>query len=403
MRRLPAVAGAVASAALAVAATAVVDAAPALAGTPSIAITSPSGTLSTSWFTAAGTVSATSQGGTITGDLGLIVTSQKGHPGFTTTRSNWCGGASCSFSVPVPSLAWNGPYTVAVQATETDPLPDTSGTNVHPVTASVDVTINAPPATPRSVATMPAPDGSAVTVSWAPNSEPDLLGYVVTRTPSAPGSWPVAVTGTSFTDRYVAPATAYTYSVQAVRSGGTAGSTVSSGWASAAARTPAAPASSGSGGSGTSGPGASGGTSGAGSGSTSGAGSGPGGAAQAPAYVPGGARYSSAGAPAGAASDLASFNALLTRTAQATPAPALAAPPEPVLPEALGGAATDSPVVAPFSQGVGGGAARPARGYRSEGGPGRLQTTAAIALAALLVAVAAHLVWLRRQVNSPAA
>ncbi|HZU73316.1 MAG TPA: fibronectin type III domain-containing protein [Acidimicrobiales bacterium] len=371
-----------------------------LAGAPSVSITDPTGgqTLATATPTISGSASATSGGGTISGDLQVVVTSQAGHPGFTATRSNWCGQASCSFNVQVsPALAWNGSYTLAVQATETDPTPDTSGQRSHQITQTTSFQLAAPPAAPSSVRAQVASDGSSVALSWSANSEPDIVGYEINRSPASTGSWPAAVTGTSFVDNSVQPGTSYTYSVAAVRQGADSGSTVVSSWTNIAATTPAppttttqAPSGSGQGGSAAS----SGSTS---KGSSAGSGGQAGGSSR---------RSDSPQAAAEAASNLASFDALLAKTAANTPAPAQAAPQVPAIPEdGPVGAGSDNPTVAPFSQGSGGGltpgsSSSAVRFYRTTvpSGIGSKTSLEAIALAALLVAVVAHLLWLRRQI-----
>ncbi|HZT64921.1 MAG TPA: fibronectin type III domain-containing protein [Acidimicrobiales bacterium] len=378
----------------------------ALAGSPSISIGSPAdgSTVTTSTFDVSGTVSPSSNGGSITGPLQVTVTNLAGHPGYTTSQPDgWCSGSPCSFSVPVSGLAWNGAYSVAVSATETDPTIDTSGSNTHPVTVTSSFSLSAPPATPRNFGAVLASDAKSITLSWSPNSEPDLIGYQISRSPSSTGSWPAAVTGTRFVDDSVQPGITYTYSLQAVRQGADSSSAPAySPSASASATTPPPPAP----------PASSSGTgAGTGSGSTSGASTAaPGGSTTGPsaAYFRSQPRGSAGSTQDQAASSLSAFQALLTRTRADTSAPALPAPQLPALPEdGVGQPGSDNPTVSPFSQGTGtgGDSARSALvTYESGGGgPSRFQTTAAVAMAALLVAIATHLIWLRRQINQPPA
>jgi chitodextrinase len=75
-----------------------------------------------------------------------------------------------------------------------------------------------PPAPPRSLAAVPGPGG--VALSWDPNTEPDLLGYLVYRrelpaiTSSRLTEAPVAAT--TYLDRTARPGKSYEYTVTAV-------------------------------------------------------------------------------------------------------------------------------------------------------------------------------------------
>ena len=346
---------------------------PAHAGTPDITVTSPSATgpTSTAAPTVTGSASATSPQGTVTGDLQITITSTAGHPGWSTTLSDWCGQPSCRFSVPVsPALAWNGPYTLSVQASEAD-----AGGQSEPVTSVTSFSLAAPAAAPGALTATASAGGSGLNLSWTEPSYPDLVGYRVARTPSGAG-FPASVTATSFTDRSATPGVNYTYEVTAVRQGATSGSTVASPPASTSAGLPP-PA-------GDSGPGAP---------AAGGAGSGVG-------------SFGSAGP--GAESAGGGLGDLLQPSAEAGAAlPALPAPQAPALPADGVAPGSDNPAVAPFSSG----------GQAVASGPSprsvtvtyaRTTTTdraalvrdyAAVALAALLLAVVAHLLWIRRQVE----
>jgi hypothetical protein len=75
-----------------------------------------------------------------------------------------------------------------------------------------------PPAPPRRLVAVPAPD--AVALSWDANAEPDLLGYLVYRR-EPPTLNPIRLTetplrATTFTDRRIRPGVSYLYTVTAV-------------------------------------------------------------------------------------------------------------------------------------------------------------------------------------------
>ncbi|HET6793698.1 MAG TPA: hypothetical protein VFH45_04615 [Acidimicrobiales bacterium] len=359
-------------------------ASPARGGAPSVRIDSPASgaVVSSNGFSVSGTVSATNPQGVIDGDLELIVTSEAGHPGYTTTRSSWCGQSSCDFDISVPPLAWNGAYSVAIQATEEDPA-----TGQHEITATSSMALAVPPAAPGQLTATPptaapGPDGTqaSVTLSWTANKEPDLIGYEVSRSPQGAGSWPKAVTSASFVDDGAQAGNTYTYSVVAVRQGADTGSTVSSQPATATAAVPStgpAPTASS-------------------SSSSSSSGAGRSGTSPTSTAVAGGpasrstrsTRTASVSATSPTISDLAQFNALLAQTKSASGLPALPAPQEQAPPgptttvPSTGNVAAIGPLPPPRDDGA---------------GPSQLQTAAALALVALMAAVGVHLLWLRRQ------
>jgi hypothetical protein len=76
-------------------------------------------------------------------------------------------------------------------------------------------------------------DGSAVTVSWQANPEPDLRGYEVQRASVNGSDWSTVnpnpnSTDTNYRDTSVQPGTDYQYRLIAIRSGAQQGSTINS-------------------------------------------------------------------------------------------------------------------------------------------------------------------------------
>ena len=143
------------------------------------------------------------------------------HPTQETTITPPQGpNASWSFT---PQPAANGRYTVTVVATTTQ-----SGATVSDqTTASRSFVLDVPPATPTGVkATADAAQRTAH-ITWAPNTEPDLVGYEVVRAGPGPTDTGKVLAGvvapqTDYTDTQVAtePAGTYRYTVAAVRQSG---------------------------------------------------------------------------------------------------------------------------------------------------------------------------------------
>ncbi len=75
-----------------------------------------------------------------------------------------------------------------------------------------------PPAPPRGLVAIPAP--GTIDLTWNPNTEPDLLGYLVYRRRlpevTAERLTDSPIPGTTFTDRTARPGVTYMYSVTAV-------------------------------------------------------------------------------------------------------------------------------------------------------------------------------------------
>jgi hypothetical protein len=140
-------------------------------------------------------------------------------------QSNW------TFSGTVPSsssLAWNGPYQVVVTATEDD-----SGTPHSGTSPQVNFAEGVAPQVPSGVSAAKDADGRAVTVSWQANPEPDILGYEVQRASVNGSDWSTVspsprVSDTNFRDSSVQSGTNYQYHVIAVRSGAQQGQTINS-------------------------------------------------------------------------------------------------------------------------------------------------------------------------------
>jgi fibronectin type 3 domain-containing protein len=108
-------------------------------------------------------------------------------------------------------------YYYVMRAVENQEPPWQEGLQSAEVSAvPVDLT---PPAPPRGVRAVPGP-GAVVALSWEPNRESDLLGYLVYRS-DGPNRRPRPLIQTPFSapalyDRSVRPGNSYTYTVTAV-------------------------------------------------------------------------------------------------------------------------------------------------------------------------------------------
>ena len=208
-------------------------------GPPIVTITKPTSNSvqSTATPTIEGRIQTAVPEGQIT-SVQITITSRDGHPGttFSTAAQAPSSGQNQSpwtFSVPVPtssSLTWNGPYSVTAVATESDPNTQPhQGTRSDPVNFAEGV----PPGAPTGVSAAKDSDGRAVTVSWQANPEPDIVDYVVQRTSVNGSDWSTVtpgsgVTDTNFRDTSVQSGTDYQYRVIAVRSGAQQGQTIAS-------------------------------------------------------------------------------------------------------------------------------------------------------------------------------
>jgi hypothetical protein len=231
--------------------------------TPVVTITMPTPNLveKTDTPTIEGKVQPTesqAQGGRIT-KVDIQMTSSAGNPSpqpFSTTAQPPSSGqqqtgqqqTEWTFSVPVPSssrLAWNGPYKVTAVATESDSNnPNNTSPYQGPRSDPVNFAEGMPPQAPSGVSAAKDSDGSAVTVSWQANPEPDIVGYEVQRTSANGSDWSTVspssgVTDTNYRDTSVQRSTDYQYRLIAVRSGAQQGQTLrSSPSASASTVTP---------------------------------------------------------------------------------------------------------------------------------------------------------------------
>ncbi|MGH9128039.1 MAG: hypothetical protein ACRDY2_03520 [Acidimicrobiales bacterium] len=202
---------------------------------PSVTLSSPSTSGAQAFNTSspriAGDAVPGNQGGRgVISSVKVTVSSSAGHPGATfditpqapTSGSNW----SFAGTPPTP-LAYNGTYQVTVTATETDTtLLNQTSTGTAGANGSFAESV--PPVAPSGVSAAPAASSAqGVSVSWNPNPEPDILGYVVLRSQGSgnPGEIGTA-TNTKYVDTTAKPGVSYTYSVVALRAGDTPGQSV---------------------------------------------------------------------------------------------------------------------------------------------------------------------------------
>ena len=306
-------------------------------------------------------------------------------PGLVDQTTAVAGSGGATSSAPFawqPTLAYNGNYIAVVTAWQANAV----GIEDGPYNATQSFVLQAPPAKPDPPSVSVGADGASTSVSWKPNSEPDLLGYQLLRTPNYSGGKVPTIaktdahcspTGCAYTDADITPATGYQYQVAAVRSAGpgtTSGVTASSNL-SPKVLVPAPASSTTVDSSRTASPGTTA-------------------AATAQSTAPSAAPVAPALARTGRV-DLSGFAALLDRSkAAARPAPE----PDPGFQTAL-------PYV-PGQPEVGQGgapAAAPARRARALGAPDRpspVRPWAFFALGLLVTAVAVHLLWLRGEVRT---
>jgi hypothetical protein len=91
---------------------------------------------------------------------------------------------------------------------------------------SETITVNArdifPPAVPSGLVTVASPDEHAIDLSWSPNAESDLAGYVIYRREAGSSSAPVRISpaqpvpAPAFRDSNAKPGTRYVYSVSSI-------------------------------------------------------------------------------------------------------------------------------------------------------------------------------------------
>lgn len=199
-------------------------------GTPAPAVTldagSPGTTLTSASPQFSGSAVPGDQGGLrgVISSVKVVISSADGHPGetFSITPVPPANGSSTwTFSGGVPNpLAYNGHYQATITATETDSGllgNSTTGTETTSTTFAEDV----PPVAPQGVRATPS--GSGVSVAWAANPEPDLLGYDVLRSAAGAPQSLGTTTSTSYEDSTAAPGVSYTYEVIALRAGDATG------------------------------------------------------------------------------------------------------------------------------------------------------------------------------------
>jgi hypothetical protein len=93
-----------------------------------------------------------------------------------------------------------------------------AGEDSAPIRVSVIDTF--PPAVPRGLAAVYVPEGKTIDLSWEPDSEPDLAGYIVYRA-DASGEWkrisgPQPLVGAAYRDPSIEPGHSYRYAVSAI-------------------------------------------------------------------------------------------------------------------------------------------------------------------------------------------
>jgi hypothetical protein len=101
-----------------------------------------------------------------------------------------------------------------------------AGHEIEISSAPAETTINArdvfPPAVPSGLITVSSPDEHAIDLSWTPNTENDLAGYIVYRRETGSSAAPVRlspakpVTGPAFHDDTARPGARYAYSVSSI-------------------------------------------------------------------------------------------------------------------------------------------------------------------------------------------
>lgn len=143
------------------------------------------------------------------------------HPTQQTSITPPTRAANASWSF-TPQPAANGRYTVTVVATT-----HTSTSPQSQTTAGRSFVLDVNPAVPANVAVTADAAQRTARVTWAPNPEPDLVGYEVLRAGPGPADSAKIIAGveapaTDYTDTSVAtqPAGTYRYSVVAVRQSG---------------------------------------------------------------------------------------------------------------------------------------------------------------------------------------
>ena len=187
---------------------------PAQAGTPEVTWTTPGPgqTLTAKDFTFQATVRTGS--GTLVGNVDVTVASLQGHGEQSFSQSS--GNQQQVTVTRAFSLAWNGAYQATVRAAgKTSVLDNDTAQRTYTNQFNVD----APPVAPTGVSASVNSKTRVATVSWAPNPEPDLVGYEVERESPSSGWTSFAVTDkTTVTDAATTEeGGTYRYHVRALR------------------------------------------------------------------------------------------------------------------------------------------------------------------------------------------
>ncbi|MEO7836512.1 MAG: hypothetical protein ABIS21_02585 [Acidimicrobiales bacterium] len=178
--------------------------------------------------------------GNTTGPISLTIAPLGGQPPVSAPPARAANGqASQTVSFDVKEIGYNGEYEATVSASASQPgLELLGGHGPLPGRATRGFVVAVPPVPPADVRTAIDPATRVVTLSWKPNPEKDLVGYLVQRNGDVPR--PIGVT--TFTDTTTANAGGeYVYRVQAVRNGRTAESGLTSDPVTATATVPSPP------------------------------------------------------------------------------------------------------------------------------------------------------------------
>ena len=149
----------------------------------------------------------------------LEVVSERG--GDRQTRTEPGDGRSSVAVEWLPQLAYNGRYTLTATATGSHPDRLVEGPQPPPDPVHVTRTffLAAPPVVPKDVTAAEA--SGSVSLRWADNPEPDLVGYQVERAPARTDDFRAIGISTRarFTDDTISKSGRYIYRVIAVRQG----------------------------------------------------------------------------------------------------------------------------------------------------------------------------------------
>ena len=164
----------------------VLAASPAQAGTPTFTWLSPTNgqTLATQDVGFHLRVSMPTSDGRLQGEVTVNFAVPQGADGVGPLRHGAQDQRSVDVTAPL-TFRWNGTYTAQATARGRNNVLDQDTSPKH---GSATFVIDAPPQQPTGVTTTVDQDTRVVTVSWAPNPEPDLIGYEVQK--QAPdGTW----------------------------------------------------------------------------------------------------------------------------------------------------------------------------------------------------------------------